>query len=203
MKKKIGMLVLAGVMMLAAVGCGQKAQPGTAAATQDTKTEAATAAAGETAENADGADEAPTLQFEATTISGEAISSEMFADSKLTMMNVWATYCNPCLQEMPALGELAAEYDKADFQLIGVVSDVAAGSGEDALQVVKELVEKTGADYPHVLLNESLYYGFLENVQAVPTTFFIDSEGHLVDVVVGSMEKDAWKERIDGNLGSL
>lgn len=55
--------------------------------------------------------ETPTLQirFEGTDLRGNTVSSDIFSRFKLTMINVWATYCNPCLREMPDLGELAAE----------------------------------------------------------------------------------------------
>ena len=62
--------------------------------------------------------------FEAHDMEGNAVSSEIFAQSKITMVNVWATYCNPCLNEMPALGELAQAYDAGDFQIIGIISSV-------------------------------------------------------------------------------
>jgi len=86
-----------------------------------------------------------TIGFEATDLEGNAVSSDVFAQSKLTMLNVWATYCGPCLNEMPELDELATEYDGADFQLIGIISDVM--EGEDQSQA-KSLVQETGADYP-------------------------------------------------------
>lgn len=145
----------------------------------------------------------PPVSFEASTIDGEDMTSDVLAQSRLTMINVWATYCNPCLSEMPGLGELASEYDPADFQLIGIISDVMAGSDEDALKNARDLIEETNAAYPHLLLNESLYYGMLLNVTAVPTTFFYDSEGTLLDTTVGSMEKDDWREKIDGLLETL
>ncbi len=63
-----------------------------------------------------------------------------------------------------------------------------------------ELIEKTGADYPHLLLNESLYRGLLKDVTAVPTTFFINKDGEILETVVGSMEKSDWKEKVDGFL---
>ena len=55
------------------------------------------------------------LTFEASTIDGEAWNSDKFTNSKLTMINVWGTYCNPCLSEMPDLGEIASEYEASDF----------------------------------------------------------------------------------------
>ncbi len=141
--------------------------------------------------------------FEAQDMEGNGVSQDVFSKSRLTMVNVWATYCNPCLKEMPSLGELAGEYDGADFQLIGVVSDVMEGQEGEALGQAADLIEETGASYPHLLLNESLYFGLLADVTAVPTTFFIDQNGVVLDVVVGAMDKEAWKEKIDGLLENL
>lgn len=141
------------------------------------------------------------LSFETVSLEGENTTSDIVSASRLTMINVWATYCNPCLNEMPGLGELALEYEPEDFQLIGIVSDVLEGTGEQGLDQVRELVDATGADtYMHLLLSESLYDGLLSNVSAVPTTFFIDAEGRILDTVVGAMEKEDWKEKIDGFL---
>ena len=143
------------------------------------------------------------VTFEGRDIEGNEITSEIFSGSKLTMINVWATYCNPCLREMPELGELAKEYDADEFQMYGVVSDVLEGQEEDVLEQVTSLIEETGADYPHLLLNESLYQGILMNVTAVPTTFFLNQEGVVLDVVVGAKDKEGWKEKIDGLLEEL
>ena len=128
---------------------------------------------------------------------GNAVSSEIFSEAKLTMVNVWATYCNPCLREMPGLGELAGEYASDEFQIVGVISDVLEGSDQRTLDYAADLVEQTSADYTHLLLNESLYYALLTDVSAVPTTFFIDEDGVILDTVVGSMEKSAWEEKIN------
>ncbi len=139
--------------------------------------------------------------FEGQDVEGNTFSSDVFAESKITMINVWATYCNPCLSEMPGLGELAEEYEPADFQIIGIISDVQEGADDRALEYVSELIEQTGADYPHLLLNESLYRGLLTEVSAVPTTFFLNEKGEILDVVIGAMKKSAWEEKINTLLG--
>lgn len=128
---------------------------------------------------------------------GNAVSSEIFSETKLTMVNVWATYCNPCLREMPGLGELANAYATDEFRIVGVISDVAEGADQRTLDYAADLVEQTSADYTHLLLNESLYYALLTDVTAVPTTFFIDSNGVILDTVVGSMDRSSWEERIN------
>ena len=140
------------------------------------------------------------IVFEGIDMNGNAVSSEVFSDSKLTMVNVWATYCNPCLNEMPGLGELAGEYDPDNFQIIGIISDVQEGADQEMTDLAADLIAQTGADYTHLLLNESLYYSLLTDVTAVPTTFFIDTNGVILDTVVGSMEKSAWEDKINALL---
>ena len=109
------------------------------------------------------------------------------------MVNVWATYCNPCLNEMPGLGELAAEYEQSQFQIIGIVSDVREGEDQT---LVESLIQQTGANYPHLLANDSIYQALLAGVSGVPTTFFFDGEGAYLGGVVGSAEKSQWEELI-------
>lgn len=144
------------------------------------------------------------ISFEATTTEGETVTSEMFADSKLTMINVWATYCNPCLSEMPDLGAIATEYDKADFQMIGVVSDVMSDAAQEDIDYANELIAETGAvTYEHLLLNESLYLSFVGAVEAVPTTFFVNQKGELLGYLMGAQAKVTWTSLIDDLLAEL
>ena len=138
--------------------------------------------------------------FEATTTEGETWNSDKFANSKLTMINVWGTYCNPCLSEMPALGELAAEYDPAQFQLVGVVCDVMENDSTKNIDYAKQLITETKANYPHLLANESVYMSFLGAVSAVPTTFFVRQDGSLIGYLTGALEKENWKALIDDLL---
>lgn len=155
---------------------------------------------GKPAENSPGpesasqsADEPITVTFEGTDLDGNTVSSDIFSQSRLTMVNVWATYCNPCLREMPGLGELAAEYDPEEFQIIGIVSDVREGEDQE---LVESLVQQTGAVYPHLLANNSIDQALLAGVTGVPTTFFFDGEGKYLGGVVGSAEKSTWEELI-------
>lgn len=140
------------------------------------------------------------ITFEALDMEGNTVSAGIFAETKLTMVNVWATYCNPCLREMPGLGELAGEYAPEEFRIVGVISDVMEGGDQKSIDLAASLIEETGADYPHLLLNESLYYALLTDVTAVPTTFFINENGEILDTVVGAMEKSAWEERVNALL---
>ncbi len=143
------------------------------------------------------------LTFKGTTIEGEPMTSECFADSKLTMLNVWATYCGPCLEEMPYLGEIADSYDATEFQIIGIVSDVMENADEKALEEAKDLIAQTGANYPHLLLGDSLYHNLLYSVSAVPTTFFVNREGEVLGYMVGAYAKEDWETVINEILAEL
>ena len=140
------------------------------------------------------------ITFEGTDLEGNTVTQEVFTQSKLTMVNVWATYCNPCLREMPGLGELAAEYDPAEFQIIGIVCDV--WEGEDQT-LVESLVQETGAAYPHLLANDSISQAILSSVSGVPTTFFFDGEGTYLGGVVSSADKSTWEELVNELLEGL
>lgn len=176
-------------------GCGKKADE-PQAAPSETQTE-------DSEKTSELQESVPPVSFEATAIDGTEITSDILTESKLTMINVWATYCNPCLNEMPALGEIVASYDRADFQILGIISDVTVTSDQDTLDLAQSLIDKTDADYTHLLLNEDLYYGMLLEVTAVPTTFFINSDRQIIDTVIGAMEKEDWEAKIEGLLASL
>lgn len=198
MKLKVSVILLVIGIMLAGCGSGEKST-GDTGRFQESSKESTKERTEESTEEA-----APyILTFEATTTEGETITSDCLADSKLTMINVWATYCNPCLMEMPDLGEIAAAYDKSEFQILGIVSDVTTEDGQESVDYAKELIEETKADYPHLLLNESLYVNLVGGTSAVPTTFFVKQDGEVLGYVVGANTKEGWLELINQLLTEM
>lgn len=116
--------------------------------------------------------------FTTTDLEGNTVDQSILEGYDLTMVNVWATFCNPCLREMPDLGELAAEYEAKGVQILGLVSDTLNQEGQlDEAQVerARELAAETGAGYVHLLPSEDLM-DLLGQIYAVPTTFFVDSK---------------------------
>lgn len=141
--------------------------------------------------------------FSTTDLDGNTVDQSILADYDLTMINVWATFCGPCINEMPDLGELAQEYADKKVQIIGLVSDVLNTDGtisEEQVQTARDIVEQTGANYVHLLPSEDLY-GVLGQISAVPTTFFVDKEGAQVgSAIVSAQSKDKWVQTIDEML---
>ena len=147
-------------------------------------------------------------EFEAETLSKEAATQEIFEKSQLTMLNIWATFCGPCIQEMEGLGELNREYDSQKFQIVGLISDVYSQEQSEEIQKVIEenmetarvIIDATKADYTHLLLNQPLWEKLGGYMQYVPTTIFLDSEGRQVGEI---HSKEEWKEIIDGVLSEM
>lgn len=132
--------------------------------------------------------------FQTQDIYGKEMNQNTFEKSNLTMVNIWATYCTPCISEMPSLGELAKKYD-GKMQIVGIVSDVNKPNDDTALKIIKE----TKANYTHLLPSSDMTY--LSTVQAVPTTIFIDKNGNQVgQEYSGATDKATWTKIIDSKL---
>ena len=135
--------------------------------------------------------------FTAVTQSGEPVDQTIFAQADVTMINVWTTFCTYYLDEMPALQALSEEYKDKGFQVVGIVSDVAK-SGDDTVQ---DIIDATGTTYMHIIPSSDLRTGFLKNVQSVPTTFFVDSNGKQIgDPYLGAKDQDTWAQIIEETL---
>ncbi|OJF76539.1 MAG: hypothetical protein BKP49_06560 [Treponema sp. CETP13] len=121
-----------------------------------------------------------------TDLDGNVVTEDIFKDYDLTMINIWATWCGPCLSEIPELGKLQGMLPD-NAQLISICTD-ADTAKDDA----KEILKTSNASYLTLLPTQELATSFLSTVTAVPTTVFVDSEGKLVgDPVVGVPGSDA------------
>ena len=129
--------------------------------------------------------------FESETLEGEAVTEDIFSQADLSMVNIWGTFCGPCIEEMPALGELGRQYADKGVQVIGLIGDVDKAGDETAL----EIVEKTKADYTHLIASPTLQLGILSKVRVFPTTIFVDKDGNQVgDVYSGARDQETWTE---------
>ena len=113
-------------------------------------------------------------QFTAYDMSGNEWTQEIFAEYDLTMVNIWATWCGYCIQEMPAFAELKASLPE-NVNLITICDD-----GEYEAALVNQILAETGANYITLAANGDLYDSLLGSIYAFPTTVFVDSEGNIV-----------------------
>ncbi|MEA4987821.1 MAG: rhodanese-like domain-containing protein [Anaerovorax sp.] len=145
--------------------------------------------------------------FKTMDLDGNAVTQEIFSEYKLTMINVWGTYCSPCLKEMPDLGNISREYNETDFQIIGIPIDMFAADGsfsEDKIKTAKEIIEDTNATYLHLLPSDDLIKAKLREIDVIPYTFFVDSQGEIVgEPYVGSKTEEKWKKIIKEQLETM
>ena len=146
--------------------------------------------------------------FDGVDLYGNALEADLLVPGGITMVNVWATFCNPCIEELPALKALSDAYaaDGAPFRIIGICSDVADSEGNvnaDMQATAQMIVNMTGADYLHILPGPQLSQGLLTQVSAVPTTFFLNDQGEVLETVIGSQTEATWKAFIDPMLENI
>ena len=116
--------------------------------------------------------------FTTKTITGETVTNEIFAAKKITMINIWGTFCPPCIGEMPELGEMARTLPAA-AQIIGLICNADENS-DNRIQEALRITREANADFVNLLLSAELA-SFIENVEAVPTTIFVNSKGRQCD----------------------
>lgn len=140
-------------------------------------------------------------EFSMEDVNGETYTQEMFADHDLTMINVFTTWCSPCIREIPDLEKLSKEMEGQGVQVIGIVLDIAGNADEETIEKAKLLAEKTGASYPFLIPDAGYLNGRLAGISAVPETFFVDKEGNIVgETYSGSRPFEDWKGIVEAEL---
>ena len=138
--------------------------------------------------------------FSASDLRGHTIDNTFFAKQRLTMVNVWGTFCGPCIREMPDLAQLPGEFPATDFAILGVIADTPDTANE---ATARQLTSSTGVTYTNVIPDRSISTEMLADVSVVPTTFFVDRTGKVVgQVLTGSRSKTEWMTVIRGMLAS-
>ena len=195
LKKRMMVLLAAAVLTVSVSGCGTEQK------TADINT------AGTGSQQAEAQEEAgPFEELSLTDLDGNEVDSELFAEHQMTMINIWATFCNPCLSELP---ELAKEYAQTPggVQIVGICTDVLDQKGnqvEEQIDLAKQALRLTGADYQNLVPDKAFLNVLMESIPGVPTTFFVDSQGKLLgEAVVGARKKEAWQEIVDARLQLL
>lgn len=113
-------------------------------------------------------------KFTAKDMMGTEYTEAIFADYDLTMVNIWATWCGYCIEEMPAFVELKNSLPD-NVNLITICDD-----GEYEAELALDILVKTGANYITLAANTDLYNQLLGSIRAFPTTVFVDSQGNIV-----------------------
>ena len=122
--------------------------------------------------------------FALETANGETIQlSEL--RGKPVVMNVWASWCAPCRAEMPALQRVYQAYQAQGLEILGVNS-----TAQDERQSAQDFAAEQGLTFP-ILFDTAGEATQLYAVRALPTTYFIDAQGIIQEVVAGGPMSEA------------
>ena len=196
MKKKILFLGMALMMAAGISACNASSKTSSSEATT-TESKQADAKAEDSKQAESDKEDKKFPEFTAKTVSGEDISSDLFKDSKLTVVNVWGSWCGPCVQEIPELQKLYESMKDKDVNVIGLAQD--AGTDLDA---VKEIIDKNKVTYQNIV-PEGATEDFVMSLMAFPTTFFVDSDRNIVGVIQGGRNLEAFTAAVEGVLEKL
>lgn len=128
--------------------------------------------------------------FTLQTVSGETIHlSDMRGQA--VVLNYWASWCIPCQEELPALELIRSEYADQGIQIISVNA-----IEQDSIEKVKATIQKYNLTYNVLLDQENQVYN-LYRVGFFPTSFFIDANGVVRDIILGGATHDKFRARVD------
>ena len=146
-------------------------------------------------------------KFETKGIDGKDYTEKVFSDYDLTLVNVFTTWCSPCVNEIPELEKLYEEMKEKGVGVVGVVLDTVGDDGKQDEETVKKagvLQDKTKASYPFLIPDSTMMNGRLNGISAFPETFFVDKEGNIVgETYTGSHTLDEWKEIVEKELKNV
>lgn len=100
------------------------------------------------------------------------------------VLNFWATWCAPCVEEMPALDALNARLADDAIDVVTIDGD------RDGAKVVPEFFEKNGIETLPALIDRGMAFVRAAEVQGLPTTLLVDADGAEVGAVLGAAEWD-------------
>lgn len=141
--------------------------------------------------------------FTGSDLDGGSVSSDIFAENSVTVVNFWFSSCAPCVGELPELNALNEELMEKGGAVIGINTDTLGGSS-DSISEAKKILEKQGALYRNLYFDDASKdaIDFANSITAFPTTYLVDRSGNIIgEPLRGSIDNEAsmkmLKEQID------
>ena len=125
------------------------------------------------------------ISFETTDVDGNPVTSDaLFRDNRITMVNLWGTWCVHCVNEMETLVALHTRLREKGCGIVGIEWEKAPI--DTMADEIHAFMEEKGINYPSVIMPEDnpIFHG----VTGYPTTYFVDSAGRILTYpIVGAM----------------
>jgi thiol-disulfide isomerase/thioredoxin len=128
-----------------------------------------------------------------TTVTGEVVQTDTLA-GRVILVNAWATWCGPCVLEMPGFQRVQDELGERGFLVIGISAD------QEGPEVVRAFVEKLGITYPVTAGPHHVLGRLAAEVRGLPTSMLLDREGRIVRKVEGVLPEEDLRNAVLGLL---
>lgn len=132
-------------------------------------------------------------EFSAVDLDGQIRNIKEW-DGKLVLINFWATWCPPCIREIPDLIELQETYGAQGFQIVGIAIDEK--------DLVMDFAESVGMNYPSLLAGVDgvgLAKRFGNGIGALPYSVFIKPDGEISNTIRGELSMMRAKEILENH----
>ncbi len=131
------------------------------------------------------------LNFITNTLEGDPITSAVFYDYDMTVVNFWASYCYPDINELDTLQTFYQNLQKKhpNVNFLQVVIDTP---GEEAEETIAKAYKEAGADFTAIMPDQNLAKWIMENLNGLPTTIFVDSTGKPLDLKIEGIQDAAY-----------
>jgi thiol-disulfide isomerase/thioredoxin len=120
--------------------------------------------------------------FSLKSLDGSTVTDRSFEGS-VVVLNFWATWCAPCMKEIPDLKKVAAD---SKVKVLGIALD------EDEATAVRPFVERNGINYPVAFGNQELFQRF--NGLGIPYTLVLDRSQRIVNIYRGPVTKESLEQ---------
>lgn len=105
-------------------------------------------------------------------LDGKKVDSDQF-EGKVLLITFFATWCPPCMQEIPSLIDLQNDLQDKGFSVIAISMD------QGGSKTVKKVIDKTGINYPVLMADSDVTRDF-GGIIGIPTSFLINQKGHVI-----------------------
>jgi peroxiredoxin len=134
----------------------------------------------------------PAPSFSSIAIDGNAVGSAKLA-GKVYIVNFFASWCPPCRAEIPDMVSLQNQYSRNGFTFIGVAVS-------ENVPTIKSFAAKNSITYPVVMADDQLINSFSRfldgGLQAIPTSFVVNSSGRVIQVITGAKSRADFEQII-------
>ena len=130
--------------------------------------------------------------FEGMDLDGNPVTSELFKNNSVTVVNFWFSTCAPCIAELSELNALNEDLKLKGGEVIGINADTIGGD-EKMIMEAKELLKAKGAMYQNIYFPVESEAGQLTySITAFPTTVVVDRSGNVVgEAILGGINNEA------------